>query len=277
MKSTILILFITGFLGAFAAGIAWASNILDPNDKSWFWVLVASLIVAFVFGIAKSSIMTTWNSIYLLFAYAVGLVLGAGAFFVYVRLTDAQKWKDTKTAVSAPYQAPDEELRRWQRLNELSFHAKEWGLRFSYVSENRSGKSVSITHQQDVVRLNLGNDENGGALKLFRKAPEQSLLDFLKKMYPTCGFYSHDFIGEAGEKFDRYHYPKGYSVVIPRGDCPTIGIEIPSTKVGRCFVMDNAYPDKYIYLVLPSYPVESVRPSREEPFPLEWHDSIRFF
>lgn len=277
MKSVFLLSSIIGFFGVFAAGISWASHILDPSYKAWAWILVISFVVAIAIGWFMLPSVTLLNSALLISSYIAGLGLGLGAFIGYVRFTDAQKWKDAQIAASTPYKAPDEEIRRWQRLRELVFDSKDWGFRFSYVSENRHAKPVSITHDQDIVRLVIGQDENGGALKLFKKPPEQSLKDFLKKTYPDCEFYGHDFLGDAREKFDRYHFPKGYSVLIPRRDCPTIGIEILPTKVGRCFLMDRANPDKYIYLVLPEDSVEAVKPSEKEPFPLFWYDSIRFF
>ena len=277
MKSAFILSSIIGFLGVFAAGISWASHILDPSYKVWTWILVISFVVAIAAGLFMLPSITTLSSALLIFSYIAGLGLGAGSFMGYVRWMDAHKWKAAQIAAATPYKAPDEEIRRWQRLKELSFESKDWGFRFSYVSENRQAKPVSITYDHDIVRLVIGHDENGGAIKLFKKPPEQSLKDFLKKTYPDCEFHGHDFLGDASEKFDRYHFPKGYSLLIPKDECPTIGIEILSTKVGRCFVMDMAHPDKYIYLVLPDYSVEAVKPSEAEPFPLSWYDSIRFF
>ena len=149
---------------------SWSFQISHTKLLAGFLETIVTLGIMFillVFWIAYFVITKDFSHIWI---PSVLLIILAGYFLFGILSSVATDYKNNNDKAS------------WlKKSNDLVYSSKKLGISFQYISESQYDGAITVQENGDNIYLNLEKQPKGaGALKIFKKDGETSLLDYLK-------------------------------------------------------------------------------------------------
>lgn len=157
--------------------------------------------------------------------------------------------------------------------NSNLFTSQTLGVSFYYTKANTGVNNSSIAVKEIGNKIYVystsGKPEDGQYLEVFSKDKNQSLIDVIKQKILTGYSLTDCIVGTAKNPVTGQTYPASYEIAEINVPGPFTDLEAQAAKASKCpekyvttngisyFLEDSNHPDKFIYLSIGQYPIDS--------------------